>query len=103
MPPKNTTKLDLGTVYFETPEGPQQLHPLDEVPAIEAAAECAEASPCIKPATGATLSASLQISPDASKALAALAETCKQTAKERHESAEDAPDGIDMACALGLE
>ena len=28
---------------------------------------------------------------------------CKQTAKERHESAEDAPDGIDMACALGLE
>ena len=81
MPPKNTPKLDPGDVYFQTPEGPQQLSPLDEVPAIEAAAECAEASPCIKPATGATLSASLQISPDVSKALAALAETYKQTAK----------------------
>ena len=81
MPPKNTTKLDPSTVYFQTPEGTQQLSPLDETPDIETATELPDASPCVKPATGATLSASLQISQETSKAFAAMAEACKQTAK----------------------
>ena len=94
MPPKNTQKLDPGTVYFHAPEGPQHLTPLDEVPDIEAATECAEASPCIKPDTGATLSASLLISPDTNKALAAFAEACKQIAKALGELCRAAADCV---------
>lgn len=81
MPPKNTPKLDPGAVYFHTPEGPQQLYPLDEATDIEAETEWPKEDPCIKPATGATLTAKLLIRPDVAKAFTALGEAGRQAAE----------------------
>ena len=60
MPPKNTTTLDPGAVYFHTPEGPQQLYTLDEISYTEEAeTDWPKENPYIKSVTDATLSAEL--------------------------------------------
>lgn len=63
MPPKNTPKLDPATVYFQTPEGLQH-YTLDEAPDIEAETEWPKENPYIRTATGATLTAELDPTPD---------------------------------------
>lgn len=81
MPPKNPIELGPGTVYFQTPEGPQPLGSITEATAIEAEeTEWAEDGPVvIKAAPEATFTAEMKISPDVAKAFTALSEACKQT------------------------
>lgn len=82
MPPKDI-KLGPGTVYFQTPEGPQSLGSITEATAIEAEeTEWAEDNPVvIKTAPEeATFTAEMKISPDVAKAFTAFGEACRQTA-----------------------
>jgi hypothetical protein len=81
MPPKDIT-LGPGTVYFQTPEGPQPLGSITEATTIEAEEpEWAEDNPvAIKAAQEATFTAEVKISPKTRKAFTALGEACKQAA-----------------------
>ena len=84
MPPKNPIELGPGTVYFQTPEGPQPLGSITEATAIEAAEpEWAEDHPAvIREAKEATFTAEVKINPDIAKAFTALGEACKRAAAD---------------------
>ena len=83
MPPKDI-KLSPGTVYFQTPNGPQPLGSITEATVIEAEETgWAEARPAVIKAAPkeATFTAEMKISPDVAKAFTALGESCKQAAE----------------------
>lgn len=82
MPPKNPIELGPGTVYFQTPEGPQPLGSITEATAIEAEeTEWAEDHPAaIKAAPETTFTAEMLITPEVSKAFAELGEALKLAA-----------------------
>jgi hypothetical protein len=104
MPPKDI-KLGPGTVYFQTPEGPQPLGSITEATAIEAEeTEWAEDHPAaIKAAPKeATFTAEMKISPDVAKAFTALGEACKQAAEALGKAVRAAADCV-VAMARGID
>lgn len=101
MPPKNTTTPDPGAVYFHTPEGPQQLYPLDEIPYTEEAeTDWPKENPYLKTATSGALSAKILLSPETAKAFTELCKACKQAAEALGRACRAAVDFAGELCSL---
>ena len=105
MPPKNPIELGPGTVYFQTPEGPQPLGSITEATAIEAEeTEWAEDHPAAIKASPeeTTFTAEVKINPDIAKAFKALGEACVQAAEALGKAVRAAADCV-VAMARGVD
>ena len=106
MTPKSI-KPGAGEVYYQAPEGLQQLYPLDEAPEAVEGIEWPKENPYIKPTTDATFTAEMLITPEVSKAFATLGEACKRAAEALGRAVRAAADcaaaiarGVDIAQLL---